>query len=65
MAVEMTLKVGIASALLKSKFLWLYTLEKYAEYIKICSKKKDQNVQTSCRAHPASYLVGIGVVSRA
>jgi len=60
----MTLYVGIASELLKSKFLWLYTRKKYAEYIKICSKKEDQNVQTSSGAQPASYLVGIGVVSR-
>jgi hypothetical protein len=64
MTVEMTLKVGIASALLKSKYLGLYTWEKYAEYIKVCSKKDDQNVQTSYGTHPVSYLVCIGVVSR-
>ena len=60
----MTLKVGIASVLLKSKFLWLYTWEKYAKYIKICLMKDHQNVQTSSGAHPFSYLVGTGVVSR-
>jgi hypothetical protein len=64
MAVEMALKVRIAAALLKSKFLWSYTWEKYAEYIKICLKKGDQDVQSSCGAHPASYLMGTGVVSQ-
>jgi len=58
MAVEMALKVGIASALLKSKFLWLYTWEKYAEYIEICLKKDDQNVQTSYGGPPSLLFSG-------